>query len=257
MENNSLFKVDNSKEDETIYFCKLSLAGLNVEIESYNKHVLYGFRDYLACFNNPDIIIKALPSDYCGTIDDDVLWNHEKMIATEYVGMEFSAILCDLAEQLLARQTLLIHGAAIEHENQCFIFTAPSGTGKTTHIMNWLKMIPDVTVINGDKPFINVNDLLVYGTPWCGKEGFNTNKASHLAGIIELRRGEINRINKITYKEMLPVLLTQTFIPSNSNLAVTAYNLSEKMVKVPCYRLYCNMNEDSALVAYNGLKGQI
>ena len=131
---------------------------------------------------------------------------------------------------------------------------APSGTGKTTHILNWKKLYPETIIINGDKPLINTETYIVYGTPWCGKEGYNTNTSASLSGIIAIERGEENHIESITFQEMLPVLLQQTYIPKKRELALRAYSLIGCFKEIPCYKLTCNMEEESAWVAYEGIK---
>ncbi len=58
-----------------------------------------------------------------------------------------------------------MHGAAVAVDDKCYIFTAPSGTDKTTHAMNWLRAVLEAYIVNGDKPFVDVNNKLVYGSP--------------------------------------------------------------------------------------------
>ena len=130
---------------------------------------------------------------------------------------------------------------------------APSGTGKTTHIQNWLKVVPDAFVVNGDKPFIDVINKIAYGTPWCGKENLNTNIGVPLAGLVILERSSINIIKRIDYKEMLLDLLQQCYIPKDWDLALNTYRLIGCLKDVPCYRLSCNMREESAIMAYKEL----
>ena len=62
-------------------------------------------------------------------------------IAREFIEIEPMILQRKLANALLQYYTILIHGAAISCNNKCYIFIAPSGTGKTTHIMNWINMI--------------------------------------------------------------------------------------------------------------------
>ena len=94
---------------------------------------------------------------------------------------------------------------------------------------------------------------MVYGSPWCGKEGLNANTAAPLAGIITLERGEINTITSISFKEMLPVLMQQTYVPKERNIALEVYQLIGQLKEIPCYRLRCNMEPESAVVAYKRL----
>lgn len=185
------------------------------------------------------------------------LLGEDVAVTYDLSGIEPLIILKKTAEYMLQKDIILIHGAAIAVNGKCFIFSAPSGTGKTTHIMNWCKKIPNVIVVNGDKPFVNVEKKFVYGTPWCGKERLHANMAVPLAGIISLERGENNSIKPISFREMLPVYFQQIYIPDKPEVAIHLYQLIGKLKDIPCYRLVCNMNEDSAVVAYRGLCGEL
>ena len=93
-----------------------------------------------------------------------------------------------------------MHGAVVAWKNQGYLFTAPSGTGKSTHLALWKKYLGDqAEVINGDKPILKVteDEVWVYGTPWAGKEQWQVNKKVALKGICFLERGEKNSIQKI------------------------------------------------------------
>ncbi len=160
----------------------------------------------------------------------------------------------EVARAMLNDGTVCIHGAAIELGGRCYIFTAPSGTGKTTHILNWRRVWPETVIINGDKPLVNVDRLRVYGTPWCGKEGYNTNTSAPLAAIVFLGRGEKNEIARADFSRVFPELLRQTYIPGDLAGAARAYRLVRNLTGVPCFRLTCNMEETSALTARRGLE---
>ncbi len=244
--------------NDNIYFCKTQIAGKKFEIESKNKQVLVLFKGYLSQFEKPDYIVRASAKDIQREIKSNFKIKvseaeDEEQIATGCIGAESNVIYRKIADYMLGYSTILLHGAAIAIDNKCYIFTAPSGTGKTTHINNWLKCIPGVIVVNGDKPLINVETGLVFGTPWCGKEGMNTNVSVPLAGIIHLERGENNSIVPVSFREMLPVLLQQTYTPTTAKERIQAYQLLGKLNCIPCYSLKCNMDVESAVVAYQGI----
>lgn len=250
--------VENAYYPQTTYCFKVEIAGKKIEIECFYKYVFKQCRYYLSDFEEPDYRIDATLRDIQSEIQNIPGINEngsrlDNRISVDYVGAESSAIYRKIADLMLNNRIVLIHGAAIAVHNKCYIFTAPSGTGKTTHINNWIEMIPDTIVVNGDKPLIDVDSKLVYGTPWCGKEGMNTNIAVPLAGIIALERGESNHIHSITFKEIIPTLIKQCYIPNNKELSIKALKLIGELNSIPYYKLYCNMDKESAEVAYNGL----
>ena len=111
--------------------------------------------------------------------------------------LETLAALRRIADFMPEKDCFLMHGAVIAWKNQGYLFTAPSGTGKSTHLALWKKYLGDqAEVINGDKPFLKVTEDEVwgYGTPWAGKEQWQVNKKVALKGICFLGRGEKNSI---------------------------------------------------------------
>ncbi|MCF0116296.1 MAG: hypothetical protein HUJ56_13175, partial [Erysipelotrichaceae bacterium] len=150
-------------------------------------------------------------------------------------------------------------GALIERDGVGYLFTAKSGTGKTTHIMNWLKQYPDTIVINGDKPILRLvgDSIIGYGTPWCGKEQLNSNRAVKLKAIISLNRAEENSIERTDSIQLLPLLMQQMYRPHTPGGPKRALYMAMELAKhTELYRLGCNMNQSSAVVSYEGMNSQ-
>ena len=172
--------------------------------------------------------------------------------------IDTSIVLQKIADALIDHHTLLIHGAAIALENSAYIFIAPSGTGKTTHILKWLDNNKDVFVINGDKPFIQITDqsaALVYGSPWSGKEGQYTNTVVPLKAIIAIQRAEKNVMKPVSFVDIFPDLLHQIYRPENTAKMRTTLDLLKKLIpNTSFYRFYCNNFKDDCFdVAFNTL----
>lgn len=174
--------------------------------------------------------------------------------------VELLAILRKLSEGLLEHQTLLMHGSAIALDGEGYLFTAPSGTGKSTHTRLWREHFGSRAVmVNDDKPFIKLTDesVLVCGTPWCGKHGLNTNICVPLKAICILERGEENHIEKISAIEALPVLLNQVYRPDAPKAMEHMLDIVEQLSsRVSLYRLRCNMDPEAAVAAYQGMGGK-
>ena len=94
------------------------------------------------------------------------------------------------AARLIDFDVLLFHGSVVAVDGQAFLFTAKSGTGKTTHTRLWLKQIPGCHVLNGDKPLLLFRNDGIYacGTPWQGKENYGTNEILPLKSICLFNR---------------------------------------------------------------------
>ena len=235
------------------------LAGINIAVTSIFDEVYDLCRSYLT--DKPaDMTVKVTP--------DDIL--HERKVnvreaqiegipVVDYSDsyLETLAVYRKIAMQMLDFNTFLMHGAVVAVGNKAWLFTAPSGTGKTTHINLWLNNIPGSYVVNGDKPLIHIGDeCTVYGTPWAGKEGMNRNVGVKLCGIVILNRGLENQIKKVPMTQILPVLIQQSYRPKEkTELEKTLSLLGRLGKKIPMYQLYCNMDPEAAFVAYNVLNG--
>lgn len=160
--------------------------------------------------------------------------------------------LCDYV--LSFRQGIIFHSSAVAVDGKAYLFTAPSGTGKSTHARLWREMLGNrVVMINDDKPIIRFvdGDFYVYGTPWNGKHRLDTNARAKIAAICEIRRGKVNKIYKISPQEMLMVVMNQTIRPTETEKLDNLFFILDKLLScVPLYRLECDISEEAAKTSY-------
>ena len=134
------------------------------------------------------------------------------------------------------------------------MFTATSGTGKSTHTRLWREAFGNrAYMVNDDKPMLILKDGMVWvcGTPWDGKHRLSTNVIVPLTGICILERGQTNSVTPISAQEAMPMILQQSYRPKN---LMKLLEIVEKMtVSTKFYRLKCNMDPEAAHVAYNGM----
>ena len=171
--------------------------------------------------------------------------------------LETLAVYRKIADEMLSLDTLLYHGSAIAVDGQCYLFTATSGTGKSTHTRLWRETFGERAVmVNDDKPLLSITDAGVFacGTPWNGKHFLGNNVVLPLKAICILQRGEENRIHPITATEALPMLLQQSYRPSGVQAMVKYMDLVDKLAKgVSFYLLQCNMDPQAALISYEAM----
>lgn len=235
------------------------LAGKNIAVTSIFDEVYDLCRDYRTDAS-PDMTVTVTNEDIAYEKIINIRESQlEGIQIVDYPDsyLETLAVYRKIATKMLEFDTFLMHGAVVAVGDKAWLFTAPSGTGKTTHINLWLKNIQGSYVVNGDKPLIHIGDeCTVYGTPWAGKEGMNRNMGVKLCGIVCLNRGKDNRIEKVSLSQLLPVLIQQSYRPKEkAGLEKTLVLLSRLGRKIPMYQLYCNMNDEAALTAYNALSG--
>lgn len=191
------------------------------------------------------------------SLDEDFLGKANEKSESPIEYTEFLEIYRQICDYMVKKDGILMHGAVIAFEGCAYMFTAPSGTGKTTHIRQWRKVFGEkVEVINGDKPIIRYinGKFIAYGTPWCGKEHYNKNTCAPLKGIVMLSRGEENSIERISPAEPNLSLLKQVYLPENPQDRVKVLEFADRLfTTVPLYRLKCNISTEAAQVALNAI----
>ena len=239
----------------------IRLAEKSIAVRSIYSEVREMCRDYIIDdTDTPDLTAEVSPAD----IGNERMRNYREALTEGIVPVDYPdsyletlAVYRKIAAAMLAHETFLMHGAVIAVGGRAWLFTAPSGTGKTTHIRLWLENIEGSRVVNGDKPLIRVSDeITVYGTPWAGKEGMQKNEGVRLCGIVLLERGAENHIEQILFSSALPVMIQQSYRPNNKAMLEKTLELIGKLgTRVPLYRLQCNMLPEAALTAYEALAG--
>lgn len=156
---------------------------------------------------------------------------------------------------LLLNNVFSIHSSAISYKNNGIIFSAPSGTGKSTHTSLWKKVFEDdVTIVNDDSPLIGVhnNGAVLYGSPWAGASGINVNSTSPLKAIVFLEQAPQNSIEKLPTIFALRYLLKQIRIPFDKDMTDKVYTLLNLLLyTVPCYLLKCLPDENAVMTVKN------
>lgn len=236
-------------------YCQI--AGIKYEIEYKYPYLERKFKDY--------IIEKVEKSDdvyqISYTDEDFDRWMDMDMEIKDPAYIEFSCIMEKIATDLPNHDMLLMHGATVEYDGKAYIFTAPSGTGKSTHIGLWKKYLGDkVNVINGDKPEVSFGEgkVYVHGAPWCGKEGWQINTSAPLAGVCLVEQGKENSIEPINPGENIETFIVQLYLADKPNYLIKVVDLFAKMAEaVPFYKLTCNISEEAAKCSFEKLTGKV
>ncbi len=172
--------------------------------------------------------------------------------------LEELAVYRKIAEKMIDYETVLFHGSVIAVDNEAYLFTAKSGTGKSTHSRLWRQLLGEKAVmVNDDKPLIHIeNDqAFVFGTPYNGKHRLGNNICVKLKAISVLERANENSVLPLTKEAIFPMLLQQCFRPSDPEKVIRTLNLLNHLANsVKLYKLRCNMDIEAAKTAYNYMK---
>ena len=109
----------------------------------------------------------------------------------------------------------VIHSASILYKEKAWLFSAPSGTGKSTHASLWNDLY-HTPCINGDLNLLAITDtnVEVRGIPWCGTSGISDNKTYPLGGIIFLKQHPTDTIQPLTQAEKILYTMQRFISPA-------------------------------------------
>ena len=174
--------------------------------------------------------------------------------------LETLAVYRGIAERMPEYDTLLFHGSCVAVDGAAYLFTAKSGTGKSTHARLWRALLGERAVmVNDDKPLIRLEPdgtAVACGTPWDGKHRLSANIAVPLAAVCILERAAENRICGISPSEALPMLLQQAYRPMDAAAMERTLGLIDRLAgAVRLFRLGCNMDIGAAKLSYETMKG--
>ncbi len=238
----------------------IKLAGKNISVSSLHSFVKEYCRDYLTT-EQADFSVSISQSDVDNEREkskrEDIKENMPvRKFSDDY--LESLAVYRKIADKLLDFDTLLFHGSAIALDGVGYLFTAKSGTGKSTHTRLWREHFGERAVmVNDDKPLIRVAEqgAAVYGTPWDGKHRLSTNISVPLKAVCILERLSENHIEEITAKQAYNMLVQQAHKPKEPEKLIKALQLIDRFTEtVQLYRLGCNMDISAAETAYNAMK---
>ena len=172
--------------------------------------------------------------------------------------LETLAVYRKIVEKMMDYDCLLFHGSSIAVDGVAYLFTAKSGTGKSTHSSYWRETFGDRAVmVNDDKPLLKLTDkgVMVCGTPWNGKHNLGCNMVAPLQAICILERGEKNEIEEISAKDALPMLLQQSHRPGNPMAMLTYMNIMDRLTKnLKFYRMKCTLDPEAARMAHEAMR---
>lgn len=227
------------------------IADLNIKINNKYKYTALVCKDYLHENQNAyvDFEVSASADDY----------KHDKNVLVGYSEgyIESISIYRQIARKLLNYDGLVMHACVVEMDGKAYAFSAPSGTGKSTHARLWLEAFGDkARIINGDKPIIRCIDgvLYAYGTPWCGKEAYNVNTKVPLTNICFLSQAKENNIKQIDGKTAITKIFTQLLMPEDNQQSEKFFNMLDTIFeKVKFFSMGCNMDIEAAHVSFKGM----
>lgn len=160
-------------------------------------------REYICTGDEPAQIVID-PALFNPEVYDAVLDEHQ--LAYLETGRQFFA-------RLLEYDGFFLHSSSVAYEGRAYMFSADSGTGKSTHTRLWQQVFgQEAKVFNDDKAPMRYLDGVwyAYGAPWCGKDNININMKVPVGGICFLKQAQENKIRRLSPQEAVSRIIRQT-----------------------------------------------
>lgn len=237
----------------------LQIAGQTVSVNTETFDMTNWFQRYLGdgpCDIQVCICPEEIAFERAKAMQEDILEEIAPRTFTEEYLM-FVALQRKITEALFSRDILLFHGSVVAVDGVSYLFTAKSGTGKSTHTRLWREMLGDRAVmVNDDKPFLQLTDhgVIAHGSPWNGKHRLGENISVPLRAICILERSPENWIKSVSAARALPMLFQQSQRPRNPANMPKYMELIDRLANgVEFFRMGCNMDPEAALVSYRAM----
>lgn len=168
------------------------------------------------------------------------VWSHPNMMLWALVHLE---------NQLLLADSLILHSCYIQHQGKAILFSAPSGTGKTTQAKLWERLYGS-DIVNGDLALLQQTNTgwWACGYPISGSAEECENKSYPIQAIAIVRQSPDNYIEELSLAQKIQWLYSESFINQWDGCQVNKMLnlLTDLSSKVPVVMLHCNMEDEAA-----------
>ncbi len=216
------------------------IAGLKVEMEPNYDRLTRQSAAY-ASSGTPVMRVEPDPGDLARVALDTASVEEQEYICC-------GAAFC---RELIGHERFFLHASAVVYEDAAYLFSAPSGTGKSTHAKLWQELY-DAPPLNGDLNLIGIADgkPVVYGLPWCGTSGIFTTETYPLGGVIFLRQDKMNTVQALT-PDTCALMLSQRIISPTwtKEMLLSVLTFCEQATPlITCFELRCTPQAEAASV---------
>lgn len=157
---------------------------------------------------------------------------------------------------LVNHQGFILHSSFISWQNNGILFTAPSGTGKSTQADLW-KKYEDADIYNGDRTIIRKIEGKYYGfgSPYAGSSGIYRNESAPIKAIVVIEQGPDNVIRRLRGREAFLPLFRETLMNTWNKEYMEKMTdlLMDVACQIPVYHLSCRPDQG----AVNTVKNEI
>ena len=218
------------------------IAGLTVEMDVTGRTLQQAAPYLVEGCEKADVVVKCDPQRI---LEHNPLLENLDDALYMGTGSAFS-------KHLLKHGGFQLHSSAVMLDGKAYLFSAPSGTGKSTHTEKWCRLF-GAQLLNDDKPALRrqPQGWIAYGTPWSGKHDLSTPTGVPLGGIAFLNRGQENTISLMDPGEAVAEIIREsprylTMEQMQQQLTL----LDQLLQEIPVWKLYCRNEDEAAYVSH-------
>ena len=175
------------------------------------------------------------------------IWVTQEILSMLSIDTVFGSLL-GLEKRVLKEDGLILHSSFVCKDGKAILFTAPSGTGKSTQADLWMKY-KGTRTINGDRTLVRYQDgkWWACGWPICGSSEICFNESYPLEAIIVLHQSKENVGHRIHGFEVVRNLLRETTVNRwNLSFYDRMIELLEQMEReIPVYDYSCDISKEA------------
>ena len=155
-----------------------------------------------------------------------------------------------MEKMMLLCKGLILHSSFIVHQGKSILFTAPSGTGKSTQAALW-ERYAEAEIINGDRSVVWYDEasqrFMSSGLPFCGSSGINKVRTVPLGAVVFIEQSPSNSAvaqpESVAARKLFGEMSINKWNPRFVECSLDLINMLAE--SVPMVHLLCNMEEDA------------
>ena len=152
---------------------------------------------------------------------------------------------------------VILHSSFLVYRGEGILFSAPSGTGKSTQADLWEKYLPGTEIVNGDRSILGYKEgrIWAYGLPMCGSSGITKQIYAPVKSIVVLRQGKENQLSRLKPSHAFRFLLSECGVSlwSKEDMEQVMQILQDVVQHVPVYYFSCRPDEYAVYTLRNVL----
>lgn len=147
-----------------------------------------------------------------------------------------------LEQICITLRAALLHTSFIRWQGKGILFTAPSGTGKSTQADLW-RSTEGAEIINGDRAVLRKEGGIwkAWGLPYAGSSRIFRNESAPVGAIVVLRKNDRNELRRLRPAEAFKWIYSETVVRSweDSYRETIIELLTDLSMSVPVWMLSC------------------